>query len=82
MLASCWRSCAVGVGGVVLASCPSGLMCLSRGRNTASLSGVYPKTVNRGDAKLAGEPPLNVHKPLLERSEFAWVGLVMTEHPG
>lgn len=45
-----------------------------REKQTASLNGVYPK--------IAGEPPLNAHKPLLERHEFAEMGLVMAEHPG
>lgn len=51
-------------------------------RNTASLSGVYPKTVSSGDGKLAGEPPLNVHKLLLQSHEFSGMGLFMAEHSG
>ena len=55
---------------------------IEREKQTAGLSWVYPKIVNIGDGKLAGDPSLNAHKQLLERHEFAGTGLVMGEPRG
>lgn len=55
---------------------------IEREKQTADLRWVCPKIVNSGDGKLAGDPSLSAHRQLLERCEFAGMGLVMGEPPG